>query len=154
LVAGGLDRLGGSVVLVGLPDDRVAVVLAAVVHGHPDPEGESGFPLPDRLAAVVVVLVGRDAVVGVELVEGAFAVADEVPGAFGVGVSELGGQAGVVVAVAGVQVAAEAAGDLVNRPVAELMTAEGSRGLQVLQQLAVAGDGVAGRVWRSGWVGV
>jgi hypothetical protein len=45
---------------------------------------------------------------------------------------ELVGQAGVVVAVAGVQVAAEAACDLVEGPVAELMAAEGSRGLQVL----------------------
>ena len=72
----------------------------------------------------------------------------------GVGVGELGGQAGVVVAVAGVQVTAEAAGDLVNGPVAELMTAEGGRGLQVLQQLAVAGDGMAGRVWWPGWGGV
>jgi hypothetical protein len=46
------------------------------------------------------------------------------------------------VAVAGVQVAAEAAGDLVHGPVAELMAADGGRGLQVLQQLAVAGDGL------------
>jgi len=72
----------------------------------------------------------------------------------GVGVGELGGQAGVVVAVAGVQVTAEAAGDLVNGPVAELMTAEGGRGLQVLQQLAVAGVGLAGWVWWPVWGGV
>jgi hypothetical protein len=50
-------------------------------------------------------------------------------------VGGLGGQAGVVVAVAGVQVAAEAARDLVDRPVPELVAAEGGRGLQVLQQL-------------------
>jgi hypothetical protein len=60
----------------------------------------------------------------------------------------------VVVAVAGIQVAAEAAGDLVDRPVAELMAAEGSRGLQVLQQLPVASDGVAVHGWWSGWGGV
>jgi hypothetical protein len=56
----------------------------------------------------------------------------------------------MVVAVAGVQVAAEAAGDLVEGPVAELMTAERGRGLQMLQQLPVAGDSMAVRVWRSG----
>jgi hypothetical protein len=60
----------------------------------------------------------------------------------------------VVVAVAGVQVAAEATGDLVLGPVAELMAAEGSRSLQVLQQLPVAGAGLAVRVWRSGWARV
>jgi hypothetical protein len=57
-------------------------------------------------------------------------------------------------AVAGVQVAVEAAGDLVEGPVAELVAAEGSWGLQVLQQLPVAGDGLAGRVWRLGWARV
>jgi hypothetical protein len=61
-----------------------------------------------------------------------------------VGVGELGGQAGVVVAVAGIQITAEAAGDLIDRPVAELMPAESGRGLQVLQQLLVAGDVMAG----------
>ena len=54
------------------------------------------------------------------------------------GVGELVGQAGVVVAVAGVQVAAEAAGDLVLGPVAELVPAEGGRGLQVGQELLLA----------------
>jgi hypothetical protein len=68
-----------------------------------------------------------------------------------VGVAELVGQAGVVVAVAGVQVAAEAAGDLVDGPVAELMTAEGSRGLQMRQQLHPAVGDVAVGVW---WLGV
>jgi hypothetical protein len=56
--------------------------------------------------------------------------------------------------VADIQVATEAACELVNRPVAELMAAEGVRGLQVLQQLAVAGDGLAGRVWWPVWAGV
>ena len=118
-----------------------------------DPEGEGGFPLSDRLAAVVAALVGRDAVVGVEPVEGPLAVPHGVAGEFGVGVGEVVGQAGVVVAVAGVQVAAEAAGDLVNRPVAELMAAEGGRGLQMLQQLPTA-IGEAVGVWRPGWGGV
>jgi hypothetical protein len=44
-VAGGLDGVGGPVVLAGLPDDRVAVVLTGVVDGHPDPEGEGGLAL-------------------------------------------------------------------------------------------------------------
>jgi hypothetical protein len=43
------------------------------------------------------------------------------------------GQAGVVVAVTGVQVTAEAVGDLVDRPVAELMAAPDGWGLQVFQ---------------------
>ena len=46
--------------------------------GHPDSEGEGGFPVMDRLAAAVAALVGGDAVVGVEPVEGAFALADGV----------------------------------------------------------------------------
>jgi hypothetical protein len=79
---------------------------------------------------------------------------DRVAVEVGVGVGELGGQAGVVVAVAGVQVAAEAIGDLVGRPVAELVAAEGDRGLEVLQQLPVVGDGLAGRVWWPVWGGV
>jgi hypothetical protein len=76
----------------------------------------------------------------------------------GVGVVELVGEAGVVVAVAGVQVAAEAAGDLVDRPVAELVAAPGGWGLQVFQQLGAALKGVAvlflAGVWRPGWSGV
>jgi hypothetical protein len=55
-----------------------------------------------------------------------------------VGVGEVVGQAGVVVAVAGLEVAAEAVGDLVGRPFSELMATEGDRGLEVLQQLQVA----------------
>jgi hypothetical protein len=72
----------------------------------------------------------------------------------GVGVGELVGQAGVVVAVAGVQVAAEAAGDLIDRPVAELMAADGGRGLQVLQDFLAVVEKVAVGVWRPGWGGV
>jgi hypothetical protein len=68
-----------------------------------------------------------------------------------VGVAELVGQAGVVVAVAAIQIAAEAAGDLVDGPVAELVAAGGGRGLQVRQQLPVAGVGLAGGVWWPGW---
>jgi hypothetical protein len=113
-----------------------------------------GLPLPDGLAAVVAALVGGDPVVGIQPVEGVFGVADRVALEVGVGVAELGGEAAVVVAVAGVQVAAEAAGDLVERPVAELMPAEGGRGLQMLPQLAVADDGLAGRVWSWGWAWV
>jgi hypothetical protein len=40
------------------------------VDGDPQSEGEGGFAVADGLAAVGVVLVGGDAVVGVELVEG------------------------------------------------------------------------------------
>jgi hypothetical protein len=154
VVAGGVEGVGHAVVLAGLPDHGVAVVLAAVMDSHPDPQGEGGLPLADCLAPVGAALVGRDAVVRVEPVEGAFGVADGVALEVGVGVGELGGQADVVVAVAGVQVAAEAAGDLVEGPVGELMTADGGRGLQVLQQLPVAGDSPAVRVWWSGWARV
>ena len=90
----------------------------------------------------------------VEPVEGLLGVADDVP-LVGVGVVELVGQAGVVVAVAGVQVAAEAVGDLVDRPVAELVAAPGGRCLQVVQQLVLALEGVPvlflPGVWRPGW---
>jgi hypothetical protein len=47
-----LDGVGGAVVLAGLPDDRIPVVLAAVVDGHPHPEGEGSLAVADRLAAV------------------------------------------------------------------------------------------------------
>ena len=122
--------------------------------GHPDPQGEGGLPVADGFAAEVAALVGRHAVGGIQPVEGAFAVADRVAGQLGVGVGELGCQAGVVVAVAGVQVAAKATGDLIDRPVTELMTAKGSRGLQMLQQLLVTSDGVAVGGWWAGWAGV
>jgi hypothetical protein len=124
------------------------------VDGHADLQGQGGLAVADRLTSVLAALVGGDPELGIEPVEGAFGVADRVAVEVGVGVGELGGQAGVVVAVAGVQVAAEAAGDLVLWPVAELGASEGGRGLQVLQQLPVAGDGLAGRVWRSGWARV
>jgi hypothetical protein len=157
-VAGGVEGVGHAVVLAGLPDDGVGVVLATVVDGHPDPEGEGGFAVADRLAAVVAVLVGGHAELGVEPVEGLLGVADGVPLGVGVEVVEHVGQAGVVVAVAGGQVAAEAVGDLVDWPVAELVTAEGGWGLQVLQQLCSALYGVAvlllAGVWRPGWGGV
>jgi hypothetical protein len=79
LVVGGLDGVGGPVVLAGLPDGRVAVVLAAVVDGHPDPQGEGGFAVADRLAAIRAALVGGHPELGVEPVEGLLGVADAVP---------------------------------------------------------------------------
>ena len=109
------------------------------------------------LAAVVAALVGGHAVVGVEPVEGLLGVADGVPLGVGVEVVEHVGQAGVVVAVAGGQVAAEAVGDLVGWPVAELVAAPGGRGLQVRQQRRAVLLGVAvllGGGWRPGWGGV
>jgi hypothetical protein len=66
----------------------VAVVLAAVVDGHPDPEDEGGFPVLNRLAPEAAVLVGGDAVVGVEPVKGVLGVADGVPLKVGMGVAE------------------------------------------------------------------
>jgi hypothetical protein len=110
LVAGGVDGVGGPVVLAGLPDDGVVVVLAAVVDGHPHAQGQGGLPVADRLVAEDAALVGREAVVGVEPVEDAFGVAPEP----GVGVAEFVGEAGVVVVVAGVKVAAEAVGGRVG----------------------------------------
>ena len=101
--------------------------------GHPDPEGEGGLALVDGLAAVLAVLVGRDPVAGVESVEGLLGLALWVGAVdIGVAVAELVGEAGVVVAVAGVQVGAETAGDLVGWPVLELMSAQAGRGLEVL----------------------
>jgi hypothetical protein len=158
LGAGGVDGVGGPVVLAGLPDDWVPVVLAAVVDGHPDPQGEGGFAVADGGASVVAALVGGHAELGIQPVEGLLGVADGVPLGVGVEVVEHVGQACVVVAVAGGQVAAEAACDLVDGPVAELMTAEGGWGLQVLQQLCSALYGVGVLllvgVWRPGWGGV
>jgi hypothetical protein len=48
------------------------------VDGHPHPEGEGGLPLQDRLAAIVAALVGGDAELGVEPVEGPLTLADDV----------------------------------------------------------------------------
>jgi hypothetical protein len=64
-----VDGVGNPVVVAALPDDRVGVVLAAVVDSHPHPESEGGLTVTDGLAAGGVVLVGRDANVGVEPVE-------------------------------------------------------------------------------------
>jgi hypothetical protein len=58
-VAGGVEGVGGSVVLAGLPDSRVAVVLAAVVDGHPDPEGQGGLALGDVAVAAEAVATYR-----------------------------------------------------------------------------------------------
>ena len=68
-----MDGVGGSVVLAGLPDDRVGVVLAAVVDGDPDPEGEGGLALGDVAVADAVGAVGGDAEGGIEPVEGLLA---------------------------------------------------------------------------------
>jgi hypothetical protein len=75
LGAGGLDGLGHAVVLAGLPDDRVAVVLAAVVDGYPDAEGEAALALAlgEVAVAEAVGAVGGDAEGGVEPVEGLLA---------------------------------------------------------------------------------
>jgi hypothetical protein len=61
LGAGGVEGVGHAVVLAGLPDDRVAVVLAAVVDGHPDAQGEGGLALGDVVVAEAVGAVGEDA---------------------------------------------------------------------------------------------
>jgi hypothetical protein len=124
------------------------------VDGDPDPQDEGGLPVADGLAAEMAALIGGDAEGGVEPVKGLLGVADGVALEVGVGVGELVGEAGVVVAVAGVRVAAEAVGDLVDGPVAELVAAEGSRGLQVRQQLHPAAGDVAVGGWRPGWGGV
>ena len=68
-MAGGLDGVGGAVVLAGLPDDRVRVVLPCVVDGYADAEGEGGLALGDVAVADVVRAVGGDAEGGVEPVE-------------------------------------------------------------------------------------
>jgi hypothetical protein len=90
LVAGGLDGVGGAVVLAGLPDDRVAVVLAGVVDCDTDPQGPGGLAVADRLAAEQAALVSRHPKVGVEPVEGLLGLADGIPGGFGVWVNWLG----------------------------------------------------------------
>jgi hypothetical protein len=93
------------------------------------PKGEGGLAIPDRLAAVAAALVGRHPVVGIQPVKGPLPLADGIPGELGVGVGELVGEASVVMAVAGVQVAAEAAGDLVDGPLLEPSSRSRSRGL-------------------------
>jgi hypothetical protein len=69
-VAGGVNGVGGPVVLAGLPDDRVAVVLTGVVDGHPDPEGEGGLALLGVVVAEAMRAVGGHAELGVEPVKG------------------------------------------------------------------------------------
>jgi len=73
LVAGGVEGIGDAVVLAGLPDDRAGVVLAAVVDGHPDPEGEGDLALGDVAVADAVSAVGGHPEGGVEPVEGLLA---------------------------------------------------------------------------------
>src|SRR5215207_7356895 len=70
LVAGVVDGVGYAVVLAGLPDDRIGVVLAAVVEDHPRPEGEGSLPLLDVTVTNAAGAVGGDAEGGVEPVEG------------------------------------------------------------------------------------
>jgi hypothetical protein len=98
LVAGGLEGVGGPVVLAGLPDVRVGVVLAAVVDSHPDPEGQGGLTLGDVAVADAVNAVSGDAEAGVEPVEGLLAgplgwpVVVVVAPVVGVQIEGLGGQ--------------------------------------------------------------
>ena len=73
LGAGGVEGVGHAVVLAGLPDDGVGVVLAAVVDGHPDPEGQGTLALGDVAVADAVGAVGGDAEGGIEPVEGLLA---------------------------------------------------------------------------------
>ena len=121
------------VVPAGLPDDRIPVVLAAVVDSDADPQGEGGLAGSDILAAPEVMGADGNAEVGVEPVEGLLAPARGVALDLWVGMGELVGQAGVVVAVAGVQIATEAVGDGVGRPLLELVAADSGRGLQMGQ---------------------
>jgi hypothetical protein len=88
---GGAGGVGGSVVLAGHPHDRVGVVLAAAGDGDAGAEGQGGFPVAQGLVAVGVVGVGRDAVVGVESVEGLLAVT---AGRLGLGGARLEGWVG------------------------------------------------------------
>ena len=60
-MVGGLDGVGGSVVLAGLPDDRIPVVLAAVVDSDADAEGQGGLALGEVAVADAVGAVGGDA---------------------------------------------------------------------------------------------
>jgi hypothetical protein len=64
LGAGGVEGVGHAVILAGLPDGRVAVVLAAVVDRHADPEGEGGLALGDVAVADAVSPVGGTPKVG------------------------------------------------------------------------------------------
>jgi hypothetical protein len=55
------------------------------VDGHPDPQGEGGLPLADRLAAVVAALVGGNTELGVEPVESPLPLPHGIPGELGGG---------------------------------------------------------------------
>jgi hypothetical protein len=79
LGAGGLEGVGRAVVLAGLPDDRVAVVLAAVVDSDADAEGEGGLALGEVAVADAVRAVGGDAEGGIQPVEGLLGVANRGP---------------------------------------------------------------------------
>jgi hypothetical protein len=72
-VAGGADGIGHAVVLAGLPDDRVAVVLAAVVDGHPDPEAQGSLALGEVAVADAVSAVRGYPEGGIQPVEGLLA---------------------------------------------------------------------------------
>jgi hypothetical protein len=65
-----VEGVGHTVVLAGLPDDGVGIVLAAVVDGDADPQGEGGLALGDVAVADTVGTVGGNPEVRVELVEG------------------------------------------------------------------------------------
>jgi hypothetical protein len=97
LVAGGLDGVGHAVVLAGLPDNRVGVVLAAVVDGHPYSQGEGGLALGDITVADAVSAVSGHAEGGIEPVEGLLAgprgcpVVVRVDPVVGLGLEGLGG---------------------------------------------------------------
>jgi hypothetical protein len=102
----------GPVVRARLPDGRVGVVLAAVMDGHPNPRARAASR--SRTAWRPSGRGGRrDAVAGVEPLEGLLGLA------LWIGPSDLG------VLVAGVQVAAEGADEVVEGPVLELMAAPG-----------------------------
>ena len=136
LGAGGLEGVGGPVVLAGLPDDRVPVVLAAVMDGDADAEGQGGLALVDVVVADGVVAVDGDAEAGVEPVEGLLG------GALRVAVPQLVGQVGVIDLVQAAEIAANADGDLVDRLAGELVTAAAGRGLQVGLQVGLAVEAV------------
>jgi hypothetical protein len=68
-----VDGVGGPVVLAELPDDRIPVVLAAVVDSDTDAEGEGGLALLDVAVADAVDAIGGDAEGGIEPVEGLLA---------------------------------------------------------------------------------
>jgi hypothetical protein len=68
-----VEGVGYAVVLAGLPDDRMGVVLAAVMDSDPDPEGEGGLALGEVAVAEAVGAVGGDAEGGIEPVEGLLA---------------------------------------------------------------------------------